>query len=440
MKYLKRFFLLFFALVLLTTGLFLPASAAAVGDYIYLNSSDTTYTINVSNCNTWMDIPSDQGSFTLSWDASGYMFCKPKSSASQYIIVDDAGGPISYNMEIDSSAYSLCYVLEFDITETDAAGNRLLTYYFKETFSGNRTIGSLAASRVAFYNVSLGVCQFVHEGNGKYVFGINKQKDGSFSQRWYLVSRFENGKPVIQSAFDYTLTNGHYYGVDPCALGDHLLGEFITVRAATCAREGAKVAYCKYCQASVEKSIPRTEHAYIAGVCPCGEIWIVPGDQSDPNYNPSVSETNPPSSPDNTPTDPSDTPSEEDASEPGFWDHLKNWGKDAADGLKAGWDKLISSITGGGADNGGGGSNDGGAGGGYGNWLQWFLDYTGLSDFGKKMGSFFKTIMAIGGICLVIGFWPKISKFFKWVGRGFAAIWKSIKKFFKSFTKKRKKK
>ena len=142
-------------------------------------------------------------------------------------------------------------------------------------------------------------------------------------------------------------------------------------------------------------------------------------------------------------------------------------------------------FTGGGADNSGGdsGNTDGGAGGGagnesegnfydgvgdalnnagnaIGNWWNdvwnkndsgsndkpdssdsnWFLDWLGLSDLGKKMGSFFKTILAIGGLCLVIGFWPKLSKFFKWVGRGFAAIWKSIKKFFKSLTKKRKKK
>ncbi len=400
MKHFTRSACLLLLLALIVTCLVLPVSAAGVGDYIYLNSSDTTYTINVSNCFTWMDIPSDQGDFTLSWDASGYMFCQPKSSLSKYIIVDDIGNPVSYNMSIDTMAYSLCYVLEFDITETDASGNRLLTYYFKETFSGNRTIGALAAGRVSFYNESLGVCQFINEGDGKYVFGISKQNDGSFAQRWYLVSHFANGKPVLKTAYDYTLTNGHYYGIDPCALGDHLLGEFHTVRAATCAKEGSEVSYCKYCQASVEKSIPRTEHNYnLVGVCPCGEVWLLPGDQSDSNYDPSAPNDNP-----------------------------------------------------GGAGNGGGGSNDGGAGGGedkdsdgdsgggllagIGNGIKnvgnTIAKWLGLDKVSDTVSGLIKTVVIVTFCCVVIGLIPVLTPFFKWVGKGIAFTWNSLKDLFKS--------
>ena len=149
-----------------------------------------------------------------------------------------------------------------------------------------------------------------------------------------------------------------------------------------------------------------TGHNYSWGKCTyCGDLWILPGDQGNDS---------------------------------GVGNLIENAGNALEDGLN----NIVDSITGGGADEGGGGSDntDGGAGGGDGDDSNWFLDWLGLGDLGKKMGSFVKTLMGIGAACLVIGFWPKISKFFKWVGRGFAAIWKSIKKFFKSLSKKRKKK
>lgn len=437
MKYLRKAFLFVVVFTLLITGFVVPASAADIGDYIYLNSSNTTYTIDVRDYNCWADIPSDQDGFTLSYDSSGYMFCKPDSASFKYIIVDDTGAPVSYNMAFATMAYDLCTVLEFDITETDASGNRKLTYYFEETFSGDRTIGSLAARKIIFYNETLGACQFVHEGNGTYVFGVGKKTDGSFTRRLYLISSFSNGKPVYQTDYDYTLTNGHYYGIDPCTVGDHLLGKFVVISPATCTLSGEEVSYCKYCAEAVKHVISALNHEYknyVGNCIRCGDPWIIPGDQGNSDSRPSTPSVNP-----------------------------------------------------GGAENGGGGSNtDGGAGGGVDNgtdakpeeelpwytfitdtvekigvglgklwdelWQEpekpegdtdkenWFLKWIGWENFGEKVGNFFKIVFIIAGTCLFIGLAPWIIKFFKWVGKGISVVWKFLKKTFKSLSKKGKKK
>ena len=141
-----------------------------------------------------------------------------------------------------------------------------------------------------------------------------------------------------------------------------------------------------------------TGHNYSWGKCTrCGDLWILPGDQGN------------------------------DSAVGGFVENAGN-------ALEDGWNNIVDFVTGGGADEGGGGSDntDGGAGGGDGDDSNWFLDWLGLGDLGKKMGSFVMTIMAIGGICLVIGFWPKISTFFKWVWKGVVFTWNSLKDFFKS--------
>ena len=221
----------------------------------------------------WFDVAGVTDNGTITTDEGEALLYYQIDGVGQFGIYNAAGQRVDENDEVTETHYTL-KLLNYSFTIQEYKDGAASGTVHTLTASGvdNWNLYSFLDSDTVFECETLGDCYFTYYDEANDIVALSVTSAAGKTEKLYLLTLPDLTEMTHPGS---SIEPAAYYIVDPCELDHHIYSAYQTVTEPTCTEQGTAERVCKYCGDVEQKVLPATGHDYYWGKCRnCGTTYL----------------------------------------------------------------------------------------------------------------------------------------------------------------------